>query len=248
MRAMRERQRAAGGPASIGVDVTPLQMLGNPIFSLMFVMMTMMSTSGLMVISQMAAFTRDFGIARRTGVRDAGATAGADRSTASPTASRAPFFGWTSPMIRPRETMLIAFALRGHAMTLWLMMREMPLLFVLLSGMVFFGWGKIFWLFPPPLPTRSATRHATANYGFLYMAQGVGSARRRPGRRLLHEATANSIPVFAVIISIDFITAVLAIAVLKPLRRRWLEKTHQVAAVSASPVERADWAAAQPNS
>jgi hypothetical protein len=38
-------------------------MLQTPIFWLMFVMMTMMSTAGLMVTSQIAAFTRDFGMA-----------------------------------------------------------------------------------------------------------------------------------------------------------------------------------------
>src|SRR5260370_7250959 len=42
---------------------TPLQMLQTPIFWLMFAMMTMMSTAGLMVTSQIAAFTHDFGIA-----------------------------------------------------------------------------------------------------------------------------------------------------------------------------------------
>src|ERR1043165_3386770 len=41
----------------------PAEMLRTPIFWLMFVMMTMMSTAGLMVTSQMAAFTRDFGMA-----------------------------------------------------------------------------------------------------------------------------------------------------------------------------------------
>src|SRR6202790_5646438 len=41
-------------------------MLKTPVFWLMFLMMTMMSTSGLMVISQMASFSRDFGIANAT--------------------------------------------------------------------------------------------------------------------------------------------------------------------------------------
>jgi OFA family oxalate/formate antiporter-like MFS transporter len=41
----------------------PSQMLRTPTFWLMFMMMTMMSTAGLMVTSQMAAFTRDFGMA-----------------------------------------------------------------------------------------------------------------------------------------------------------------------------------------
>jgi MFS transporter, OFA family, oxalate/formate antiporter len=44
------------GPAHF----TPAEMLRTPVFWLMFVMMTMMSTSGLMVISQMGAFTRGF--------------------------------------------------------------------------------------------------------------------------------------------------------------------------------------------
>src|SRR6202171_3507849 len=43
--------------------VGPKKMLLSPVFWTMFVMMTMMSTSGLMVISQMATFAKDFGIA-----------------------------------------------------------------------------------------------------------------------------------------------------------------------------------------
>ena len=41
-------------------------MLGSPIFWLMFVMMALMGTSGLMVISQMAAFAGEFGITKAT--------------------------------------------------------------------------------------------------------------------------------------------------------------------------------------
>jgi MFS family permease len=44
-------------------DLAPRQMLRTPLFWLMFAMMTMMSTSGLMVTSQMATFARDFGVA-----------------------------------------------------------------------------------------------------------------------------------------------------------------------------------------
>jgi MFS family permease len=41
-------------------DIAPREMLRN-VFWLMFFMMTMMSTGGLMIISQFAAFSRDFG-------------------------------------------------------------------------------------------------------------------------------------------------------------------------------------------
>ncbi|MCV5647333.1 oxalate/formate MFS antiporter, partial [Escherichia coli] len=59
-----------------------------------------------------------------------------------------PLFGFISDRFGREQTMFIAFALEGVAMMLWLACREDPLLFVLLSGVVFFGWGEIFSLFP----------------------------------------------------------------------------------------------------
>ena len=97
-----------------------------------------------------------------------------------------PFFGWVSDRIGRENTMLIAFALEGTAMTLWLLTRDNPVLFVLLSGLVFFGWGEIFSLFPSTLTDTFGTKHATANYGCLYMAQGVGSVLGGPVAALLH--------------------------------------------------------------
>ena len=61
-----DREQRAAAPASAETADRRLrrrEMLRTPIFWLMFVMMTMMSTSGLMVMSQMGAFTRDFGMA-----------------------------------------------------------------------------------------------------------------------------------------------------------------------------------------
>jgi OFA family oxalate/formate antiporter-like MFS transporter len=45
-------------------DYRPSEMLKTPLFWLMFAMMTMMSTSGLMVTSQMASFAADFGVSK----------------------------------------------------------------------------------------------------------------------------------------------------------------------------------------
>ena len=71
------RDRRSSAPRQPHATYRPGQMLRTPIFWLMFVMMTMMSTSGLMVTSQMGAFTADFGMAERPGVRAAAAAAGA---------------------------------------------------------------------------------------------------------------------------------------------------------------------------
>ncbi|HET9568337.1 MAG TPA: oxalate/formate MFS antiporter [Vicinamibacterales bacterium] len=219
--AWNQRARAGGSPSTTSVDLSPIQMLGTRIFWLMFVMMTMMSTTGLMVTSQMGAFTRDFGMASVLvwGLPLLPLALSLDRITNGATR---PFFGWVSDRYGRENTMLIAFALEGTAMTLWLLSREHAVLFVLLSGLVFFGWGEIFSLFPSTLTDTFGTKHATANYGCLYMAQGVGSVLGGPVAALLHDSTGSWIPVFAVIIAMDFTTAALAIGVLKPMRQRWL--------------------------
>ncbi len=194
-------------------------MLRSPIFWLMFVMMAMMSTSGLMVTSQMAAFAGEFGVAKAMvwGLAALPLALTIDRFTNGLTR---PFFGWVSDHIGRENTMGLAFALEGVAMALWLAARSDPLLFVLLSGVVFFGWGEIFSLFPATLTDTFGTRDATRNYGCLYMAQGIGAIFGGPMASLLHEATGTWTTVFGVAITADLLTAVLAITVLKPLRRQ----------------------------
>jgi oxalate/formate antiporter len=226
-RAWDESRRAGVAVAAVApIDLSPLEMLDTRIFWLMFAMMTMMSTTGLMVTSQMGAFTRDFGMASVLvfGLPVLPLALSLDRITNGATR---PFFGWISDRFGRENTMLMAFGLEGAAMTLWLLTRTNPVLFVFLSGVVFFGWGEIFSLFPSTLTDTFGTKHATANYGCLYMAQGVGSVLGGPVAALLHESSGSWMPVFAVIITMDFTTAALAIAALKPMRRRWLEKSHR---------------------
>jgi oxalate/formate antiporter len=204
-------------------DVAPRQMLKTPIFWLMFAMFTMMSTSGLMVTSQMASFAKDFGM---TNVMVFGLAAlplalTIDRICNGLTR---PLFGWISDRWGRENTMAFAFFFEGIAMTLWLLTSDNPVLFVLLSGVVFLGWGEIFSLFPSTLTDTFGTRNATTNYGFLYMAQGIGSIFGGPVAALLHQYTDSWIPVFAVAISFDLITAALALFVLKRMRSNWLAK------------------------
>ena len=89
-----------------------------------------------------------------------------------------------------------------------------------LSGVVFFGWGEIFSLFPSTLTDSFGTKHATTNYGFLYIAQGIGSILGGPVAALLREQTGSWLPVFGIVIVLDVLTGILALAVLKPMRAR----------------------------
>jgi MFS family permease len=133
-----------------------------------------------------------------------------------------PLFGFISDRLGREQTMFFAFALEGIAMTLWLALRGNPTLFVLLSGLVFFGWGEIFSLFPSTLTDTFGASHATANYGWLYISFGVGAVFGGPLAALLHQHTGSWTPVFASAITLDLLTAVLALFVLKPARSRFL--------------------------
>ncbi len=83
---------------------------------------------------------------------------------------------------------------------------------------MFLGWGEIFSLFPSRLTDTFGTRDATINYGFLYIAEGVGSVFGGPLAALLHELTGSWILVFDVVIAMDLLTTLLAFLVLRPMR------------------------------
>ena len=212
---------AASASQAVVPSLRPSQALKNPIFWLMFLMMTMMSTSGLMVTSQMATFAADFGVTKVLvlGMAALPLALTIDRFTNGLTR---PLFGWVSDRLGRENTMCFAFGLEGIAMALWLITRDNAVLFVLLSGVVFFGWGEIFSLFPSTLTDTFGTRHATENYGWLYISQGIGSIFGGPLAALMHQHAGSWVPVFGTAITLDIATAVLAIAVLKPMRGRFL--------------------------
>jgi MFS transporter, OFA family, oxalate/formate antiporter len=212
-----------GGEESAPGELRPSQVLKTPVFWLMFLMMTMMATSGLMVTSQMATFAADFGITKTVvfGLAALPFALTLDRFTNGLTR---PLFGYISDRIGREPTMFIAFALEAGAMTLWLALRGDPMLFVLLSGVVFLGWGEIFSLFPSTLTDTFGAAHATANYGWLYLSFGIGAVFGGPLAALLHQHTGSWLPVFASAIALDLASALLALFVLRPVRARFMQR------------------------
>ncbi|HEX5231151.1 MAG TPA: oxalate/formate MFS antiporter [Bradyrhizobium sp.] len=208
-------------PLATKAGTPPGQMLRSPVFWLMFFMMTMMSTGGLMIISQFAAFSRDFGVANVMvfGLAALPLALTIDRLTNGLTR---PFFGFVSDRIGRENTMAIAFLMEAAAVTLMVMFRDNAAVFVILSGLVFFGWGEIFSLFPSTLTDIFGAQHATTNYGWLYVAQGVGSILGGPLAALLREQTGSWLPVFVIIIAMDALTGILALVALKPMRRAYV--------------------------
>ena len=197
----------------------PAVMLRSPVFWLMFLMMTMMSTGGLMVVSNFKSFATDFGIGKAIVLGSAAIPLALSIDRICNGLTR-PFFGWVSDRVGRENTMTLAFGLEAVAIAVLLAYRQDPLVFVLMSGVVFFGWGEIFSLFPSTLTDTFGERYATTNYGFLYMAQGIGSVLGGPLAAALRARTGSWVPVFGIVIGLDVLTAALAFFVLKGLRAK----------------------------
>jgi MFS transporter, OFA family, oxalate/formate antiporter len=218
-------------PATVQLEMqsrrsfSPKEMLQNPIFYLLFIMMAMMSTSGLMVVSNVGPFANEFKVA---GVLVLGMAA----LPLSLTLSRVtngltrPFFGWVSDHIGRENTMALAFSLEAVAILVLFAFIDNPAMFVVLTGLVFFGWGEIFSLFPSTLTDTFGPKFAATNYGFLYIAQGVGSILGGPAAAFLKQSTGSWTTVFVLVACLDALTALLAITVLKQMRRRHFEATN----------------------
>nr|WP_243444190.1 MFS transporter [Acetobacter persici] len=194
----------------------------TPLFWLMFFMMATMATSGLMVTSQLAQIGMDFGVAHLTILGMAALPLAMTLDRIANGVTR-PLFGWVSDHLGREQTMAFAFSLEALALTCWLALANHPVAFVLLSGIVFLGWGEIFSLFPATLTDTFGTRDASRNYGLLYMAQGVGAVFGGPLAAWLHQASGNWHMVFALAIGGDLLTAFLALALLRPMRRRFMQ-------------------------
>jgi MFS transporter, OFA family, oxalate/formate antiporter len=117
-------------------------------------------------------------------------------------------------------TMALAFSLEAIAILVLFHYIDRPALFVVLTGLVFFGWGEIFSLFPSTLTDTFGPKYAATNYGFLYIAQGVGSILGGPAAAFLKQATGSWAAVFAIVAVLDVATALLAITALRTMRRK----------------------------
>jgi len=201
-------------------DYAPLEVLGSPIFWVMYVMFVLVGAGGLMATAQLAPIATDFQIAKIP-VSLLGLTLPAltfalsiDRVLNGLTR---PFFGWVSDHIGRENTMFIAFGL--EALGIWALSQfgRDPVLFVILSGVVFFAWGEIYSLFPSTCTDVYGVKYATTNAGLLYTAKGT-AALLVPLANVLAAASGDWRAVFLVAALMNLAAAIMALAVLKPLR------------------------------
>ena len=160
------------------VDFSSGEMAATPNFWLMYIMMTMVATGGLMAVAQLNPMAVDFKV-DKIPVHLLWLTMPA--LTFALSADRVinglcrPFWGWISDHIGREQTMTLAFGLEAIAIYVLIRFAHNPLLFVIFSAFTFFGWGEIYSLFPALCGDFFGRKHATENYGFLYTAKGTAS-------------------------------------------------------------------------
>jgi OFA family oxalate/formate antiporter-like MFS transporter len=203
------------------------EVLKTPVFYIMYIMFVAVGAGGLMAIAQLAPIANDFKIAT-VPVSLIGLTLPA--LTFALTIDRVlngicrPFFGWVSDQIGRENTMFIAFLLEGIGIFALLYFGTNPVLFVILSGLVFFAWGEIYSLFPATCTDLYGKKYATTNYGMLYTAKGT-AALLVPLANVLTSATGSWHAVFYVAAILNIVAAVMALFVLKPMRMRFISRS-----------------------
>jgi oxalate/formate antiporter len=210
---------ATASTAQSARSYTPREMLQSPVFWVLFFMMSLMSTSGLMVTSNVGPFAREYKVAEMLVLGMAALPLSLTLSRVTNGLTR-PFFGWVSDRIGREMTMFVAFSLEAVAILILFAFIDQPALFVVLTGLVFFGWGEIFSLFPSTLTDTFGPKYAATNYGFLYIAQGVGSILGGPAAAYLKQVTGSWSTVFIIVAALDIITALLAVTVLRAIRTK----------------------------
>jgi OFA family oxalate/formate antiporter-like MFS transporter len=209
----------------------PLEMLSTSTFWVMYVMFVMMAAGGLMATAQLAPIAKDFKVAD-VPVSLLGLTMPAltfalsiDRILNGLTR---PFFGWVSDRIGREQTMFIAFLIEGVGIIALANLGTDPVMFVVLSGLVFFAWGEIYSLFPSTVTDTFGATYATTNTGLMYTAKGT-AALLVPLTSVI-AAKGNWHPVFMTAAILNIVAALAAILILKPMRSAYTSRTGGVAA------------------
>jgi Sugar phosphate permease len=145
------------------------EMLHTPQFYLLYSMLVLMATGGLLVTAQAGPVAMSFGLTM------AALTMATALSPLANGSSRI-FWGWVSDHLGRENTMAVAFSLNAMALLSVITFgRVSGALFSVTLVLTYFTWGGTFSLFPSTLGDWFGARHATSNYAFLYTAKGVAS-------------------------------------------------------------------------
>jgi OFA family oxalate/formate antiporter-like MFS transporter len=202
------------------VDMTPWQMLHQPSFYVIYLMMTMLAFGGIVVTVQLNPMASSYHVDKIVVVWGMTALVLAITVDRILNGLTRPFWGWVSDHIGRENAIFISFILEAMAVYGLLQLIDRPIWFVVLSGLCFFAWGNIYSLFPSITGDLYGSKWATTNYGIVYTAKGVATLFAAPGAAWLFEKTGSWTKVFWAMIICDLVAAFMALLWLKPLAAR----------------------------
>jgi MFS transporter, OFA family, oxalate/formate antiporter len=203
---------------------TPTEVLQQPVFYVMYLMFFLVAAGGLVLIANMAPIAKDLKVAKVTvdllGLSMVAGTFAIKLQRILDGIGR-PFFGWVSDHIGRENTMAIAFLIGAASLFVVSRAGANPVVFVLITGLYFGVFGEIYSLFPATQGDTFGAKYAAANAGMLYTAKGAGAL-------VVSFATAVGTArgwntIFALAMTGNVVSALLALFVLKPMRVRHFE-------------------------
>ena len=205
------------------VDFTPPQVLRTPIFWIMYLVFVMVASGGLMAAAQLAPIAHDYKIANEPvsmlGFQMAALTFAISLDRIFDGFGR-PFFGFVSDNIGRENTMFIAFGTAAVMLLTLSTYGHVPIVFVLASAVYFGVFGEIYSLFPATSGDTFGAKFATTNNGMLYTAKGT-AALLVPLASIV-SASYGWQAVFVIAVALNATAALMAIFVIKPLRRSFI--------------------------
>jgi len=205
------------------IDFTPPQVLRSPIFWVMYLVFVMVAAGGLMTAAQIAPIAKDFKIANEPvgilGFQMAALTFAISLDRIFDGFGR-PFFGWVSDRIGREHTMFIAFSTAALMVLTLSVYGHIPIVFVLATAVYFGVFGEIYSLFPATSGDTFGVKFATTNNGMLYTAKGTASLLV-PLASIV-AASYGWQAVFVIVVALNATAALLALFVIKPMRRAFI--------------------------
>jgi OFA family oxalate/formate antiporter-like MFS transporter len=222
------------------IDFTPPQVLRSPIFWVMYLVFVMVAAGGLMTAAQIAPIAHDYKIANTpvslAGFQMAALTFAISLDRIFDGFGR-PFFGWVSDNIGREHTMLIAFGTAALMLLTLSTYGHNPVVFVLATAVYFGVFGEIYSLFPATSGDTFGSKFAATNNGMLYTAKGTASLLV-PLASIVATGYGWQ-AVFAIAVALNATAALMALLVIKPMRRAFIlgneTADEQTAARSVSP-------------
>jgi OFA family oxalate/formate antiporter-like MFS transporter len=145
------------------------EMLRTPHFYVLYGMMVMMATGGLLITAQAAPVAKNWHISASF------LTLALSLNPVANGASRISW-GFLSDRLGRENTMFIAFTLHAACLLSVLLVGHLSgTLFTLTLILTFFTWGEAFSLLPATVGDYFGVRYVTSNYCFVYSGKGVAS-------------------------------------------------------------------------